>query len=390
MNTAPLSTAIPKVNNSVLVQRPQLPALTGVRFLAAIAIVAHHFLAPENAYAKAAIEHGLIGVSLFFILSGFILTYTYYAGSGRIKSTYRQFWRARFARIYPMYVVAMIAMAPLMLAWGERTKIVYSGLGGIALIQAWLPFSMRDWNPPGWSLSAEAFFYLLFPFAVNAISTLHRRAMIALLLFCWIASLIAPAIYVHEGTIDRDFWMFNPLVRLPEFLIGVIAGALWVQRDRAPLTLPTYTVELAGGVLIAILCIPMNEAYVMNGTWAPLTTLVIAGLADGRGPVARLLSKRFFVVLGEASFSLYIMHWPLWHEARTAANRLHLDANSQAGFWGITLGVLIPASYLCFRFIEEPANRFLRARPPWPHAPFRTAEHVSPAHPGAPVTDDVR
>jgi peptidoglycan/LPS O-acetylase OafA/YrhL len=377
-------------NITPIIKRPQLPALTGVRFLAAFAIVAHHFSNPKNTFAKAAVDHGLIGVSLFFILSGFILAYTYYAGPGSIKGTHRQFWFARFARIYPMYVIGMIAMAPLILAWGDKTQIAYSGLAGITLVQAWLPFSMRGWNPPGWSLSAEAFFYVLFPFAIKEISTLRRRSMIALLLLCWLASLIAPAIYVHEGAIDRDFWMFNPLVRLPEFLIGVIAGVLWMERDQTPFTLPTYTVELAGGALIAILCIPMNEAYVMNGTWAPLTTLVIVGLADGRGPVARLLGKTFFVTLGGASFSLYIMHWPLWYEAKAVASRLHLDANSHVGFWAITLGILIPASYVCFRFIEEPANRFLRARLPRLHAPSRQAQPVSPAHPVPPALDDVR
>lgn len=343
-------------------QRPTLAALTGVRFLAALAVVAHHFARPANLYLDAANEHGFIGVTLFFILSGFILSYTYFSGPGTMKGTARLFWSARFARIYPMYLVAMVLMAPVILAWDTSGHQWQPGLAALALVQAWISVPMCAWNPPGWSLSAEAFFYLLFPLAIKAVSAGSRGRMIALLGLFWAASLVAPGVYLIHGTVDRDFWMFNPLVRLPEFLIGVTAGALWMQRDGTGVVLPKYTAEISLAALVAVLCIPMHEAWVMNGACAPLILPMILGLAAGRGPLARILGTRLFVMLGGASYSLYIIHWPLWYEAKWLLAKLHLNPDSDTVFWIITVGVLIPASCLCFRFIEEPANKRLRRR----------------------------
>ena len=341
-------------------QRPTLAALTGVRFLAALAVVAHHFAHPANIYLDAANEHGFIGVTLFFILSGFILSYTYYSGPGTMKGSARLFWAARFARIYPMYLVAMVMMAPIVLRWSTSGHQWQSGLAALALVQAWISVAMCEWNPPGWSLSAEAFFYLLFPLVLRSVSAGSRGRMIALLSMFWAASLAAPTMYFIHGTIDRGFWMFNPLVRLPEFLIGVTAGALWMQRGGAGIVLPKYTAEVSLAALLAVLCVPMHEAWVMNGACAPLILPMILDLATGRGPLARILGTRLLVVLGGASYSLYIIHVPLWQEAKWLLAKLHLDPDPDMAFWIITVGVLIPASWLCFRFVEEPVNKQLR------------------------------
>jgi peptidoglycan/LPS O-acetylase OafA/YrhL len=343
-------------------RRPALPALTGIRFLAAFAVVAFHFAEPANAYIRAANRHGFIGVSLFFILSGFILAYTYCSEPGAMKGTSAMFWAARFARIYPMYLVAALVMAPIIVAWSKSGHVWWSGLAAVTLSQAWLGTALCEWNPPGWSLSAEFFFYLLFPLSLRFISRLGSGALSGLLLLLWAASLTAPAIYVITGAVDRDFWMFNPLVRLPEFLIGVTAGVLWMQRDRGSLQLPAYMAEFSFVVLLAVLCIPMNEAYIMNGACAPLITLIILGLAAGQGPMARLLGTKIFVALGGASFSLYILHWPVWHGVKAVLDRMHLSLDANVMFWLITLAVLLPASYVAFHFIEEPINKYLRTR----------------------------
>jgi peptidoglycan/LPS O-acetylase OafA/YrhL len=342
--------------------RPTLPALTGVRFLAALAVVTHHFARPANPYLKAANEHGFIGVTLFFILSGFILTYTYFSEPGSMKGSARMFWSARFARIYPMYLVAMVLMAPLVLAWSTSGHAWQSGLAAFVLVQAWISVGFCEWNPPGWSLSAEAFFYLIFPLAIKALSACSRRRMIGLLVLFWAAALTAPIIYLVNGAVDRDFWMFNPLVRLPEFLMGMTVGVLWMERDDKQFVLPKLTAEISLAVLLAVLCIPMHEAYVMNGACAPLMLLIILGLANGEGLLARILSTKFLVVLGGASYSLYIIHWPVWYEARSVLEKLHVRLDPNSTFWLITLGVLIPASYICFRYIEEPVNKTLRKR----------------------------
>jgi peptidoglycan/LPS O-acetylase OafA/YrhL len=100
----------------------------------------------------------------------------------------------------------------------------------------------------------------------------------------------------------------------------------------------------------------------MNGACAPLILLIILGLAIGEGPLARILSTKFLVVLGGASYSLYIIHWPVWYETKSVLEKLPLRLDPNTVFWVITLGVLIPASCVCFKFIEEPVNKALRKR----------------------------
>ncbi len=147
--------------------RAPLPALTGVRFLAATQVVLYHFgsgFAQRHHLPRPLtnlLTNGWTAVTLFFILSGFILSYTY---SGQIagRGGKLRFWEARFARIYPVYLLA------LLLSWPFRGD---PGLGlsmaVLTMVQAWNPFHVNyggAWNSPAWTLSTEAFFYLLFPF----------------------------------------------------------------------------------------------------------------------------------------------------------------------------------------------------------------------------------
>src|SRR3954451_12303223 len=100
---------------AALALRPRLSALTGLRFVAAAHVVGYHYLRQAFSTAPAALQNVLAGgdaaVSLFFVLSGFILTYTYVEQAPRLGA--RAFWGARFARIYPVYLLAFLAIAPL-------------------------------------------------------------------------------------------------------------------------------------------------------------------------------------------------------------------------------------------------------------------------------------
>jgi len=338
-----------------------LQALTGVRFLAAFLVVALHFAQPKDPLIKAFVGHGFIGVTLFFVLSGFILSYTYSLAPGEMKGTASSFWSARFSRIYPMYLISLVLATPVVLYWSILPNPYLPALASLSLTQAWLPFAMREWNPPGWSLSAEAFFYLLFPFAITRISRLSCTRLLNFSALCWAASLTAPLVYVVNGSINLDFWMFNPLVRLPEFLLGVAVGVLWLK-TRSQLIFPKYLAEISFIALIAVLCLPVHNAYLINGACAPLMVAIIFGLAESRGILARILSTRLFVLLGSASYSLYILHWPLWYEASFITRHLNLSLNSNHLFWLISLIVLVPASCICWKFIEEPMSRYLRRR----------------------------
>src|SRR5260370_21844619 len=154
--------------------RPRLPALTSLRFFASFHVVIFHFQAMQifigPAWFQKLSSIGYVGVSFFFVLSGFILVYTY----GGRPMILKNFWRARFARIYPAYAFSLLVTAPFFFyaalsmnipffVWAKAHLKLASALV-LSLLQAWVPPAALTWNAVAWSLSVEAFFYVLFPF----------------------------------------------------------------------------------------------------------------------------------------------------------------------------------------------------------------------------------
>ena len=156
--------------------RGRLPALTSVRFLAAMHVAMFHMfsmhLLEGRGWYRSLASVGYVGVSLFFVLSGFILVYTY---AGREMNA-RKFWRARFARVYPAYAVSLLLTAPMFFyvclvmkggnipffAWFTQHVALCAALVPL-LLQSWVPNAALAWNTPAWSLSVEASFYAVFP-----------------------------------------------------------------------------------------------------------------------------------------------------------------------------------------------------------------------------------
>jgi len=187
--------------------------LTGLRFVAAMLVVMHHLL-----HIDVSSGHGVgrllkkltlnftsasfVGVSFFFVLSGFILTYTYLGRPGQVGINQRDFWVARLARVYPTYLFALaIAAVPFWQEWGGpntacATPKIVTALTTPLLLQAWTPCARAWWNAPGWSLSAEAFFYLLFPLLAVPIVRLGRRQLYAVMGCTYLAYLIVLYLYM--------------------------------------------------------------------------------------------------------------------------------------------------------------------------------------------------
>src|SRR6267378_2521249 len=232
-----------------------LPALTSLRFFAAAHVVIFHFLAMQIFWGPAWYQKlssiGYVGVSFFFVLSGFILVYTY-AGRPMIL---KEFWRVRFARIYPAYAFSLLVTAPWFFfavltmdipffAWAKAHLKLTSGLV-VSLLQAWVPQAALSWNAVAWSLSVEAFFYLLFPFFLVFLLRRSQPQLFLIATGSWLATLAFSGSYVlrnpdHLIVVDADvlgaFWLnalkFNPLARLPEFLLGMACGFLFLRSRR--------------------------------------------------------------------------------------------------------------------------------------------------------------
>lgn len=372
---------------------PPLRALTGLRFVAAAYVVLFHVAQPlargGPAWVRTLLGGGYVAVGLFFVLSGFILVWAYQHHDLSRPAARRRFWVARLARIYPVYLLGLalalpyfVEMVALRPDWGVAAGL-RTAAATLSLTQAWSPTSACQWNCPGWSLSAEAFFYLLFPLLVVATARWGTRRLLAALALLWAAALAAPVAYT---LLDPDAlggaqagsqatWLvvlkFNPLLRLPEFAIGVLVGQLVVRWQRLPATrdrLRRLGPWLSGGAAVTLGVVlatggRLPFALLHNGLLAPAFALLVVGLGAGGGALARLLGSRPLHALGEASYALYILHVPvyLWSLHRLPFIELGLPH----GWPGVALYLVLVTllSVAVRQRVEEPARRWLLRRP---------------------------
>jgi peptidoglycan/LPS O-acetylase OafA/YrhL len=332
------------------VKNEHLPALTGLRFFLALWVILHHLTGPGAELDRAAhllphpiyafLRGGYLAVATFFVLSGFVLARGYGEGEWH-GARLRNYALARFARIYPVYALSLLLVAPFMIAArapGKPALIADYGL----LLQGWTGHLPVGWNTPAWSLSCEVFFYICFPLAVIAARRLHPAVLAA------IACLLTRTLFL-VGL--RDEW--KPLVHFADFLMGIAASSLydwWKQSKRQGAWLYVPGVGL-GFTLIAWPQL-LPGAVDLNSALRPLNALLLAGFARGTGITARALSSRLAVYLGKSSYAMYILHIPLlWWMKRWLP---HIPA-------GLYLASVIGVSMAVYRYVEEPASRLLRS-----------------------------
>ncbi len=312
---------------------------------------------------RSLLSSGYVGVNLFFVLSGFILAYVYVdAENGRLKTTPLRFWRARFARIYPMHLLGVLLAFPLfalgssanrvasaLIAREGTTELTLSAL----LVQAWVPSHALDLNGPSWSLSVEAFFYAAFPLLARLLGGLRARGLVATAAVAWVAAVTPPLL--HHGpasaiarTTDLDLvLLYNPLVRLPDFVIGVTAGLLFLRAPR-PWSRAPVVATATFLLVLALLAEGDRLPFLLlhNGLLDPLWALLVFALASLGAPRdQRGLGGDAFVRGGRASYSLYVLHNPLY-------------------FWGARLfGIgLLPADWFIAAYVAASVARALAAR----------------------------
>jgi peptidoglycan/LPS O-acetylase OafA/YrhL len=366
--------------------RPQLSALTSLRFFAALHVVLFHLYA-LNIFAGTGFYHalaaiGYVGVSFFFILSGFILVYTY----ADRDFTAWHFWRARFARIYPAYLLSLLFTAPTFilmcayLPWFKGHWLLSSTLV-LTLLQSWVPQAALAWNSPAWSLSVEAFFYLLFPLLLARLARWQIRKLKMMALVCLAVTLslsIGYVIFMPDGVeyVNDEsndlIWLnvlrFNPLARLPEFIMGACCGFLFLRTSLAR-KWATPLVAMGALVFLAVAMFSPQISYPLlhNGLLAPAFAAIIYGIALRPGWTA-FMEIRPLVLLGDASYSLYLLH-PFVLFAYFGPNGVR-----HQGVLGRMVGFALPiiASVLVYLGIEQPARRKLRGKPK-PQPGFATA-----------------
>lgn len=352
-----------------------LRALTGARFFAAAFVVCYHYAKPFYAGMPQPLtniaETGYTAVGFFFILSGFVMTYSYMTPDGRMRGSVSSFWAARIARIYPAYLAAFIIAAPFNISNSTHlnggalasAKLLLGGSAVLSLLQAWTPWTAWYWNYPAWSLSVEAFFYLSFPFLVPLAARLSRKQCLTLLPVVWLSALAVPAVFCagHASLATPVFGgaqlalEVNPLLRLPEFLMGILLGRVFVS---GKVLRPQWLVLPGIAAVFALLSFSSSipRPLIANGLAAPLSAVVILGLAHGKGWLAQFLSLGPLVLLGEASYGIYIFQSPV--ASLVGIDRATADPLRTVVF----ITGLLALSVTFFKYFEQPVRPLLRAK----------------------------
>ncbi len=327
---------------SVSNSAPQLRALTGLRFIAALAVFYHHCANAMN-LPRPSVALGGAAVSFFFVLSGFILTYVY---SGRLNSRgdITRYYFTRWARIWPLHIVCLLIVVFFLgsPAWMQESVWKWPLFAANALLlQSWLPLESLaiSYNGPSWSISNEMFFYLMFPFLLRGSRKqfwikLTSLAVLTLLALAAIQQVILAG-KMPDWIDPASLVQFNPALRLLEFVAGMAAGRWFLSSQSSESSLKTpglATSTLMELGAIAILYLTATQLLDRHSQWVvrqsphfgtPFATwlrfsgylvcfvLLIRVFASSRGLFARWLSTPTMVYLGDISFALYMIHQPV-------------------------------------------------------------------------------
>jgi len=352
---------------SLKIGNAKVAPLTSARFLAALYVILFHtaydsgFSMPH--WFRTFLSLGNASVSFFFVLSGYILATVYMGRNGPVNL--KRFWTARFARVYPLFLVLLVLDTPPVLLdramrYGWSTSVWKTAVNfgtDIFLLQGWSP-AFNAINFPSWSLSDEAFFYAIFPFVAVWIWKMRPSSAAGFGVALYFGTMVVGTLLHKVGLADA--YAYNlPLLRASEFTLGIVTGKLhthalhniWYRSMLHKAALPLLLLCTVLLVLTCYVNLPLNHAMVTGIFLAPVSIGFILALSSEPALVTRLFSARISVLLGEASFALYLLHIPLWQvfqALKLGGTRMHY-----IGF----LAVAIALSICSFFFLESPSRR---------------------------------
>jgi peptidoglycan/LPS O-acetylase OafA/YrhL len=358
-----------------------LTSLTSLRFFAAFAVFVHHF---NGVSPGGGVWHipflfpystiGVHGVTFFFVLSGFLLTWSHKPAASK-----RVFYWRRIGRIYPAHLVAAALALAVFYGLGSDRTDTPSLISSLLLVQTWRPDAVPNLpgNPVTWTLSVELLFYALFPLLIGRLRRTRTRTLglwtLAGLAGMWAVNVAADH-YLNQH--DASWVMRHPVVYLPQFLLGVTFALALRRGHRVPLR-PAVAVLLIAAYTVAFTRASdwagPSVVHQMECTVRPVVAvlsalLISACVQNETAGRSRFLTRRPLIVLGASSYAFYLVH-----QSVNQLIRIYWPskADSNAGVI-LLLGTFLVSqamAWLLWRWIEEPAQRWWAGRGPRPVRP---------------------
>jgi len=364
-----------------------LRPLTALRFMAALWVVFYTFWPNLNVgFLPNLAAKGYLGVELFFVLSGFILSHVYLHAFAEKRFSYRGFLWARIARVYPLHVFTLLGVMALGLAAVSVGMSIDDSVlswktlpAHLLMVHAWGFAGEAGWNHPSWSISAEWFAYLAFPLFALAAWPLRRRPWVAAAgAAVFLMGLYAAFERFAGFPLTEATFRWGALRIVPCFAYGC---ALYLVYRRAPLPRAELLALLAALVMVASASVMAWDAITVLA--AGLLILALASIPAGK---AGWLGSKPAVYLGEISYSVYMVCAPWQILAVNLAARATgaEDKRLHVLVWvGIILS-LIAAAAATYHLVERPARKALRGmaerrRPPVDHTAKQSETVLQPS-----------
>lgn len=344
-------------------------SLTSLRFFAAMGVFLHHLGYLNHSsipWVKEAARYffnGYSGVTFFYILSGFIISYSYKNHREKGRFDKKDFLAFRLVRLFPVHLLALLSMLYL---FGQIQQPALLDmpvlLSNIFLYNSFVPdlHYVFSFNPVSWSISCEIFFYISFCVLV----VLNTSALCSLFLF-----IIAANIYflMNPQVVVSDYWLFyvNPFFRISDFIAGMlIYRAFSLFKSRPSYKCGTFMEVFALAALAFTVYISTN--YISNYSlrygllFVPAMILMVAAFSLNSGAISKALSNKYLTLLGEASFSFYMFHWIVINKVYETQIPDINKISSILTHVFLSLFIAITLSILIFKIFEMPVNSFLR------------------------------
>ncbi|KAA9338905.1 acyltransferase family protein [Adhaeribacter soli] len=346
-------------------QNQYFPALTGVRALAAYLVFVHHVLPGRGILPEPIIQSmhaGQMGVSIFFVLSGFLISYRYSEALPAGNISFRNYFLRRVARIYPLYLVLSI----IVLLW-QKNFDPWHWFLNLSLLKGFFAFERLTGIAQGWSLTVEECFYLGAPLLFLVFRKLKIWSVLLILLaglsIVFLAQLGEPKSFMVNANFMLKCTLFG---RCFEFYCGYLL-ARKMQKNAINKSLENNgsTFTIAGGLCLLLF---YGVFSWLNGKMLPVLggieiinlvnnfvlpigiVLWFYGLLTERTSLSRILSSKLAQVLGRSSYAFYLIHLGLVYEVFY----FHVTDNKSLIF--LILNVISIGLYYLF---EEPVNRFI-------------------------------
>lgn len=357
---------------------PYLPSLTSLRFFAAAMIVVFHSAGNFGISTQILGYVSIVqGVTFFFILSGFVLTYVYETFEN--KAQFFSFLVARFARIWPLHMVTLLLSVWLIYHSIYDPSIFLVNMG---MVHGWIPLKKYffSYNSLSWAVSTEFALYLCFPFLVrNWEKTWHIKTM-----FVFFSLIMTIAVCNHfslphnppVGIGYAGILYISPIGRLNEFCFGMVTALVYkkIKHRYQPGEKMGSVIEIAV-ISLAILMICQSHELALflppwigdvgkywvelGGVSSIFFAAVILVTALDKGLISNLLSKKLFIFMGEISFAIYLLHQILiQYYSHHIAGSVEL---SNVLVYCMFLGILLVCSYIAWAFVEKPSRKCILA-----------------------------